>query len=234
MVIHDLHSWNVSPAAAKIIQLSLRNKIDMTSTIGPEQIRTVAAADISFTRYGKVLYAAVVISDFPSLQIHSIYTGTSGVTFPYVPGFLSFREVPPLLEIFRKISPAPDVLLCDGHGIAHPRGFGLASHLGLILDIPTIGCAKSVLVGDYKEPGMEKGCKSPLIYRDQQIGAALRTRRSVKPVFVSVGHKISLPNAMEIVLRCSPRYRIPEPLRFAHRKVNELRRQREKHEDSGG
>jgi len=145
-------------------------------------------------------------------------------SFPYIPGFLSFREIPPLLDIFKKISIVPDILFCDGQGIAHPRGFGLASHLGILLDIPAIGCAKSVLVGKYVEPSVTKGSSSPLVYQEQQVGAAVRTRKGVKPVFVSVGHKLCLDDAVKIILQCSPKFRIPEPLRLAHRMVNEMRK----------
>ncbi len=230
MKIHYLHSWQVSTAEAKEIQQHLSESVVPHSALRPEEIRTVAAADISFTRYGKTLYAAVVIFSFPGLELLAVRTGRAAVTFPYVPGYLSFREVPVLLKIFEKI-PKPDILLCDGQGIAHPRKLGLASHLGVFLDMPTVGCAKSVLVGEYQEPGSGRGDASPLIYQNRTVGLALRTRKKVKPVYVSIGHKISLADAAEVVLRCSPRYRIPEPLRVAHQKVNEVRRD---YENSGG
>ena len=145
------------------------------------------------------------------------------VSFPYVPGLLSFREAPPLLKAFEKLSQSPDLAIFDGQGIAHPRGIGLASHLGLFLDVPTIGCAKSRLVGEHEPVGMEKGEMSDLIYKGESVGRVLRSKRDVKPLFVSPGHRISQDRAAEIVLSCCRGYRFPEPIRRAHLKVNELR-----------
>lgn len=223
MEINQLHPWQVSTQEAARIQADLREKVLLQYENSFESIQTVAAADVSCHKFENILYAAVVIMQFTTLKIVDHYWEIAATQFPYVPGYLSFREAPIIVEIFKKISHPPDVLICDGQGIAHPRGLGLASHLGLFLNLPTIGCAKSVLVGDYKEPGPSKGDQSPLIYQGKQVGVALRTRSRVKPIFISCGHKIGLSEAIRIILHVSPRYRIPEPLRMAHRMVNELR-----------
>jgi deoxyribonuclease V len=224
MEIYHKHSWNVSTEEAKKIQLNLRSQLTFHNKTDLSQINTVAAADISFNRYDDQLYAAVVLLNFADLSLINVYSNQAKASFPYIPGFLSFREIPPLLEIFKDFSSKPDILICDGQGIAHPRGFGLASHLGIILDTPAIGCAKSILVGIFTEPASARGSTSPLIYQDRQVGSAVRTRDGVKPVFISVGYKLNLAAAVQIVLQCSPRYRIPEPLRLAHREVNEIRK----------
>lgn len=224
MKIRELHAWNVGIQEAKEWQIQLRERLILRRAIEIPEIKTVAAADISFNRFGKILYGAVVILSFPALELLEVHLRRAEALFPYVPGYLSFREAPVILDIFKEITRPPDVLLCDGQGIAHPRGLGLASHLGLFLDLPTIGCAKSVLVGKYEEPAGEKGSRSPLIYQGVPVGTVLRTRANVKPVFVSVGHKTDLEQAARIVLRCAPRYRIPEPIRRAHQAVNDLRR----------
>ncbi len=224
MKIVSLHPWDVDFPTAREIQSRLQQQLVLTDTISFADIQWVAAADVSFNRFGKVLYGAVVIMRFPELEIVETHVERAEVTFPYVPGYLSFREAPVILKIMERVRTTPQVLLCDGQGIAHPRGFGLASHLGLFLDLPTIGCAKSLLVGEYQEPAPERGAFSPLIFQGQTVGHVLRTRSGVKPIFVSVGHKISLKLATDVVLACAPRYRIPEPIRQAHRLVNEFRR----------
>jgi len=224
MKIRDLHSWQVSTQEARSIQQKLKEQILLDDGIKIDRIRTVAAADVSFNRFGKVLFGGVVFMDFPELRLLGVCIRISEATFPYIPGYLSFREAPVILDILRDFETVPDVLLCDGQGIAHPRGLGLASHLGLFLDIPTIGCAKSVLVGEYTEPPLPKGSVSYLWYEGTKVGAAVRTRTGIKPIFVSCGHKISLESAVDVVLRCSPKYRIPEPLRRAHQEVNNMRR----------
>ena len=224
MIVNELHGWQVSIPEAKHLQNKLRERISLVSGVKLSEIHRVAAADVSFNRFGKYLYGAVVVLDFPSLEIQQVFLKKFVAKFPYVPGYLSFREAPVVIEIFREIEPVPDILLCDGQGIAHPRGIGLASHVGLFLEIPTIGCAKSLLVGEFSEPGMEKGSKSPLMYQERIVGTVLRTRRNVKPIFVSPGHHISIRDAAKFALQCSPRYRIPEPIRIAHQQVNDFRR----------
>ena len=170
------------------------------------------------------LFAAVVVLRLHDLQVIDTASATATVSFPYIPGFLSFRECPAVLQACEKLTVKPDCLVCDGQGIAHPRRLGIASHLGLWLDLPSIGCTKSLLVGAYREPGLKRGSTEPLIHRKEQVGVILRTKDNVSPVFVSPGHKITLKKAVEIVLACCTKYRLPEPTRRAHLLVNELRR----------
>ncbi len=225
MNIRLKHSWDVSTEEARELQSRMKTEIDVSSRLDVSSVHVVAAADISFNKFEKTLYSTVVLVHFPDLTVISIHFLKSVAKFPYIPGYLSFREGPPVIEIFGQIKMKPDVLLCDGQGIAHPRQFGLASHLGLLLDLPSVGCAKSVLVGEFREPARARGSVSPLIYNGKIVGEALRTRAGVKPVFVSPGHKINISDARELILTCSPRYRIPEPIRLAHKRVNEMRRE---------
>jgi deoxyribonuclease V len=180
-------------------------------------IRLVAGTDVHFPARDRVR-AAVTVLRFPELEQEEQRIHEEPCAFPYVPGLLSFREIPPLLAAFKRLTRRPDVILCDGQGIAHPRGVGLASHLGLILDLPSVGCAKSPLFGRFELPGPRKGDRSPLTDETGKIiGTVLRTRNQVKPLFISIGHRIDLRRAVRLVLACSTRYRIPEPLRAAHR-----------------
>lgn len=180
-------------------------------------IRKIAAVDVSFPRKGKAR-AGVVLLRFPHLEILETAQRTGSALFPYIPGLLSFREIPVLLKAFGALRSRPECILCDGQGIAHPRRMGLASHLGILLEIPTIGCAKSRLIGSFQEPPPNRGAFSPLLDdQGETLGAVLRTRAQVKPLFVSPGHLIDLEKAVELVLACSPKFRIPEPLRLAHR-----------------
>jgi deoxyribonuclease V len=228
MEIQQLHSWEVNTREASRIQTDLREQLILHSEVNFSTIQTIAAADVSFNKFDNILYTAVVILRFSDLQIINYFSKISSTRFPYVPGFLSFREAPAVLEIFEELLDPPEVLICDGQGIAHPRGMGLASHLGLFLNLPTIGCAKSVLVGCYSEPSPEKGSYSPLIYREKKVGVALRSRSNVKPIFISCGHKIGLQDAVRLVLHTCQRYRIPEPLRIAHQLVNKMRIENQK------
>ena len=184
----------------------------------------MAGADISFDRRSPELHAAVVVLDAESLDVVEIAGVRAKARFPYVPGYLSFREIPPLLEAFAKLEAVPDLIICDGQGRAHPRRFGLACHLGVLLDLPTLGCAKSRLIGDYREPGPRRGAHTQLRDGGEVIGEVVRTRSGVKPVFVSVGHRVCLETARRSVLRLAVRYRLPAPVRAAHREVNRLRR----------
>lgn len=188
-------------------------------------VRLVAGADVSFDRGSPVLYAAVALLDAASLEVVEVAGVRSAARFPYVPGYLSFREIPAVLEALGKLRRRPDLVVCDGHGRAHPRRFGLACHLGVLLDVPTLGCAKSRLVGTHREPGPRRGAHVPLRDAGEVIGEVLRTREGVKPVYVSVGHRIALASARRQVLRLAPRFRLPEPTRVAHREVNRLRRE---------
>lgn len=218
----NLHPWNVSPTEAVRIQQDLRTKVRERRLERP--IEYIAGADISFDKGSNVIYAGVVVLKFPELTEVDRGLTVSRATFPYIPGLLSFRESPAVLEAWEYLHVQPDVLLIDGHGYAHPRRFGIACHLGLLLDIPAIGCAKTVLVGKYEEPDRGRGSFRPLVDRNEVVGAALRTADGVTPVYVTVGHLVDLDSAIRVVLDCSRGYRIPEPTRQAHLLVNALRR----------
>ncbi len=205
---------NVTPRQGIRIQKRLSSRVRPRWDGG--RVRLIAGADVHFPSKGKVR-AAVAVLSWPALEIVETSVHEGLATFPYVPGLLSFREIPPLLEAWKKLRARPDVILCDGQGVAHPRGLGLASHFGLVLGIPTVGCAKSPLFGCFEAPGRARGSTSPIRDpRGRTIGRVVRTRDGVRPLWVSVGHLITLRRAVSLVLRCSPRYRIPEPLRAAH------------------
>ncbi|HRH55267.1 MAG TPA: deoxyribonuclease V [Candidatus Paceibacterota bacterium] len=215
--------WNLSPRDAVALQKELRSQVQLTPlTIEPE---LVGGCDVSMNRFAKEGFAGFVTLSYPELLIQDSSVVKDVIPFPYVPGLLSFREIPMLLKAWEKLAKKPDVLLVDGIGIAHPRRLGIASHLGLVLAIPTIGCAKSVLTGSYEEPGNEPGDWSPLVdpKTNETIGAALRTKRNVKPMFISPGHQITLTDAIRVVMGCVRKHRLPEPTRQAHLAVNEHR-----------
>jgi deoxyribonuclease V len=218
----QLHPWDVDYKTAVAIQAELRGKLVLRDD-GPGNIRIVAGADISCNRGDDRVYAAVVLLDAATLEVVEEASHSGRVSFPYIPGLLTFREGPPLLSALEKLRRRPDMVLFDGQGIAHPRGFGLAAHMGLILDLPCVGCAKTRLIGAFEEPGARRGQCSPLVHDGKQIGAVLRTKDRVKPIFVSQGHRVSLERAVDVVLRCTRRYRIPEPVRRAHILVNQMR-----------
>ncbi|MBI4384483.1 MAG: deoxyribonuclease V [Nitrospinae bacterium] len=223
MKIIPLHAWDVSPKEAVGIQNRLARRIVLESRSAPPQI--VAGADIAFDKASDAAFAVVVLLRFPSLLPFEKFVFKGTVKFPYVPGLLSFREAPLLLKTFEQVEPAPDLIFFDGQGLAHPRRLGLASHLGLFLDCPTVGCAKSRLTGHYEKPGQEKGSVSPLLNdAGEPLGAVVRTRDNCKPVFVSPGHKIDIDSAVRWTLQCTTRYRIPEPTRLAHNLVSEYKR----------
>ncbi len=224
MTYRRLHRWDVTPRRAASIQERLRERLVLRA--GPRRPLTVAGADVSYDRGGDTLYAAVVTLALPALEVVEAVTATGRARFPYVPGFLSFREAPIVLRAFGRLRARPDLLLCDGQGIAHPRGFGLASHLGVLLDLPTIGCAKSRLVGEHEEPEARAGSAAPLTYRGRRVGTVLRTRDAVSPIFVSPGHRIGLKAAVHWTLACCGGHRVPEPTRRAHIEVNRLRMRR--------
>ncbi len=187
-------------------------------------VRFVAGADCSYNRFGRTFWGGIVVCDAEeSFRVVDRAVVRMEVDFPYLPGLLAFREVPVLSAAFEKLKVKPDVTLVDAHGTAHPRRFGSAAHLGVALDIPTVGSAKSLLCGMFDEPDGERGSWSPILLEEDVVGAALRTRASVAPVFVSPGHLCDLPSAIALVLRCAPRLRIPEPIRLAHALVNEAR-----------
>lgn len=206
--LRSFHDWNLQPKQAIEVQERLRNLVQVTPLVSCVEL--VAGVDVHQDR------AAVVVLSYPQLKPVEWAVATKPITFPYIPGLLSFREVPAILEALGQLDHIPDLILCDGQGYAHPRRFGLACHLGVLIDLPTIGVAKSLLVGAHEPLGFAKGSWAPLVDRDEVIGAAVRTRNGVAPVYVSVGHKVDLPSAIEWVLRCCRQYRLPETTRFAH------------------
>jgi len=218
-----LHPWTVTYRQAALIQHELRKSLILHPADSPKQIRTIAGADISYSKQTDLFYAAVILMAFPSLERLEERTIIEKAPFPYIPGLLSFREGPALLKIFKGLQHVPDVAIFDGQGIAHPRGIGLASHMGLFLDIPTIGCAKTRLVGQYGKVGESVGDYADLILDNHVVGAVLRTKKKVKPIFISPGHKIGVRKSSDIVLDCCRGYKLPEPTRQAHLLVNQLR-----------
>jgi deoxyribonuclease V len=206
--------WRVTPARAREIQLELAGEISRIGTVISPKL--IAGVDVSVNRFAKTGTAAVVVMRFPDMEVMETGLVTELVEFPYVPGLLTFREAPLILAAFEKLTVTPDLVMVDGQGIAHPRRIGLASHLGLCLGMPTIGCAKSRLIGEYAEPANEAGSYTELRDNGEVIGAAVRTRAGVKPVYVSIGHMIDLPSAVRLVLGCCRGYRLPEPTRLAH------------------
>ncbi len=235
MKYKEPHRWDVGYRDAASIQDELRDKLVIKELRA--RPRVVAGADVAYSRRANSVFAAVIVMDFNSMSVIEEVSATAEATFPYIPGLLSFREAPVLLKAFSGINNIPDVILFDGQGIAHPRGVGLASHMGLILDRPAIGCAKKLLLGEHKPVGDKVGSSSYIIHNGRRIGAALRTRKGVKPVFVSPGHKTNIASSIRIVLDCCRGYRLPEPTRKAHNVVTLVRTRAEgdvKHTVSGG
>ena len=214
MKVEKLHSWQVNITEALDIQRRLARQVSRNSQ--GTTPRFIAGVDISAGNAQGVATGAVVVLEYPELQLVETQVAQGRPNFPYVPGLLSFRESPLTLAACEKLSLTPDLILVDGQGIAHPRRLGLASHLGLLLNTPTIGCAKSLLCGQHEEPGIDVGSYAEIVDRDEIVGAALRTRTGVKPVYVSIGHKIDLKTAIHWVLACCRGYRLPEPTRLAH------------------
>ena len=207
------HSWAVSPAEAKEIQRQLRDRVLVQPLDHPPE--TIAGIDVSVK--AEQARAAVALLSYPDLIPFHAATAEMPVSFPYVPGLLAFREGPVVLAALERLTDRPDVLMFDAQGLAHPRRMGLATHLGILLDVSTVGCAKSRLCGMYVEPDEQKGSWTVLVDGDEVIGAVVRTRNGVKPVFVSIGHRVDLETAVSLVLDCAPRYRLPETTRWAHR-----------------
>ncbi|WP_017364760.1 deoxyribonuclease V [Methylococcus capsulatus] len=216
LALQHSHRWDLSPREAASLQTRLRPLVLAEDAL-PDEIRTVAGVDVGFEDHGHITRAAVAVLDFPSLRPSDQAIVRRPTRFPYVPGLLSFRELPALLEALERLNLLPELILVDGHGYAHPRRFGIACHLGVLTGIPTIGVGKTRLVGTHGELAEDRGSWIPLIDGDETIGAVVRTRRGVQPVYVSVGHRLSLPTAVDWVLRCAPRYRLPETTRQAHR-----------------
>lgn len=207
--------WPENIAQARAIQEQLRTRVITENQLGAVNI--VAGVDVGFEQQGEVTRAAVALLRLPQLELVDQSVARQPTRFPYIPGYLSFREIPALLAALANITTTPDLILCDGQGLAHPRRFGIACHLGVLTGLPTIGVAKSRLIGSHDEPGPKKGSWTPLMDKEEVIGAVLRTRDNISPLYVSVGHRIDLQTAIKYVLRCTTRYRLPETTRWAHR-----------------
>ena len=218
-----IHRWSMSPKAAIRLQQRLSGRVRIEPLRG--RTRLVAGVDVAFSPDGKRCLAGVVVYDLSKAAVIEERLAWRPVRFPYVPGLLSFREAPATLAAIRKLRCEPDVFMFDAQGLAHPRRLGLASHVGLLADRPAVGCAKSLLCGEFEAPAPEAGRSSPLIHRDETVGVALRTRDGINPVFVSVGHRVTLADAIRIVMLCVTRYRLPEPSRLAHQLVTRHRGQ---------
>ena len=212
---HLKHAWDLSPSEAAALQTRLASQV-----IRRDRLKTptrIAGVDVGFEEAGSITRAAVAVLDFPSLEPIEQAVARQQTRFPYIPGLLSFREIPAILQALQQLRQAPDLLLCDGQGLAHPRRFGLACHLGLLTDIPAIGVGKTRLIGSHEEVPEGKGEWVPLIHREEEIGAVVRSRSGVKPIYVSIGHRISLPTAIRYVLAATTKYKLPETTRAAHR-----------------
>lgn len=225
-----LHDWHVAPAEAIALQKQLRQHLRHQPL--SQTPTTIAGCDISFNKFEETVYAGIVVLRLDTLETIAESGVIGTATFPYIPGLLTFRELPALLQAWEQLAVLPDVVMVDGHGTAHPRRMGIAAHAGLFFDRPTFGCGKSVLVGRYHEPQPERGSWSPMWHQSETIGAALRTKNKVNPVYVSPGHLIDLPTAIGLTLRCDGGYRLPEPTRRAHNFVNGLRRNSSQNPDN--
>ncbi|RKY06531.1 MAG: deoxyribonuclease V [Planctomycetota bacterium] len=221
MDIKQPHNWNLSCAQARDLQNALARKVRSSAIKRPP--KTVAGIDCAFSKDKTRIGAIIVVLEYQTLKIIETVRAVAEVGFPYISGLLSFREAPVCVQAAKRLKITPDIFLIDGQGIAHPRRLGLASHLGLFLDKPTVGCAKSRLIGKFQPPPTEKGSYSPLTDKNEIIGAVLRTRTNVKPLFVSTGHKCTLDDAIKITLACTPKYRLPEPTRLAHQMITRLK-----------
>src|SRR5215203_7157586 len=222
MKVEKLHGFDLSPAEARRLQGDLASGVVAGPPLDLERVRYVAGADVS-TQEG-VAYATVAVLDFPGLSVVEVRGFEAPLEFPYVPGLLSFREMPSVLGALEKVETDVDALILDAQGLAHPRRMGLASHVGIFIDVPTVGCAKSRLIGSFEEPGREKGSATDLVHREEVVGKVLRTREGVSPVYVSVGNGIDVRSSVELVLACCTKYRLPESTRQAHNAAGRLRR----------
>ena len=216
------HRWNMSPAQAIATQKRLASRVSCQSA--QTSFELVAGADVAFSEDGHRCIAGVVVWDIRRRRVIESRVANGPLRFPYVPGLLSFREAPTLLRAIRRLTTTPDAFLFDGQGVAHPRRFGLACHMGVLIGLPAAGCGKSRLIGEHRDPGLRRGCRQPLKHEGERIGTVLRTRDGVKPVYVSVGHRMSLDQAVRLVLRCGNGYRLPEPTRLADQLVARAKR----------
>jgi len=222
MEIRETHLFNLTPGEAARLQKALRARVRLSGDMG--EVSLLAGADASYTKGSDEIYAVAVALRYPDLTVVERVSASAKTSFPYIPGLLTFREGPALLEAFRRLRSEPDVIFFDGQGIAHPRGLGIASHMGVLLDRPAVGVAKSLLVGTAAEPGAGRGSASPIRHHGETIGMAVRTKERTKPVYVSVGHRIALSQAVDLVLATARGYRLPEPTRQAHLFANAARR----------
>jgi deoxyribonuclease V len=217
------HHWNVDVAQAVQIQTELARAVEKEDRLAGD-VRYVAGVDVAYEKDdGDRIFGAVVVIDLATSETVATSTCQGTVKFPYVPGLFAFRELPHLLKAFEQLERTPDLVICDGQGIAHPRRCGLASHLGVLLDVPTVGCGKTRFIGEFEEPGVERGSASPLCDDREVIGSVLRTQHGVKPLFVSIGHRVTLETSERWILQLADRYRQPEPIRRANELVNKLR-----------
>jgi deoxyribonuclease V len=219
MQIDWKENWATSIAEAKLVQERLRDLVITKDDL--DTVKYVAGVDAGFLENNQITQAAIAVLTFPQLELVERAIAKRATTFPYIPGYLSFREIPAILEAFKKLQITPNLILCDGQGLAHPRRFGLACHLGVLLDLPTIGVAKSLFVGKHEELAPEKGSWQPLIDKEETIGLVLRSRTNVKPIYISIGHKISLPTAKDYVMKCLTKYRLPETTRWSDKLASE-------------
>lgn len=212
---YTISNWPTTITDARQVQQELVSRVIRNNDL--KKVKYVAGVDVGFENGGKITRAAVAVLHYPELTLHEQVITRTKTCFPYVPGYLSFREIPGVLDALSRLKTLPDLILCDGQGIAHPRRFGLACHLGVITGLPTIGAAKSRLIGTYAEPGSSRGNWEPLFDNREIIGAVLRTRDKVKPLFISIGHRVDLETAIHYVLSCTTRFRLPETTRWAHK-----------------
>ncbi|MGG6263766.1 deoxyribonuclease V [Leptolyngbya sp. AN03gr2] len=215
MKIEPRHEWALTAEAAIVIQQDLRQEVITQDQFGA--VNYVAGVDVGFEEDGAITRAAIAVLSYPELQLCESAIARRPTTFPYIPGFLSFREVPAVLDALEQLKIIPDLLLCDGQGLAHPRRFGIACHLGILTNLPAIGVAKSRLIGTYSEVPDERGAWVPLLHKEDTIGAVLRTRIKTNPLYISSGHRISLKSAIAYVMGCTTKYRLPETTRHAHK-----------------
>ncbi len=229
MKLKPLHQWPTDYHAAVAVQHLLSKHIVIKPL--PKNITLVAGADVSYDKGDDLMHGGVVVMQLPGFDVVETQSASIRVAFPYIPGLLSFREAPALLGAFQRLSRSPDVVIFDGQGTAHMRGIGLASHVGIWLGVPAVGCAKSRLVGEHREVGSSRGRRAALRYRGRVVGSVVRTRDDVKPVYVSPGHLADVCSSVRLVLRCARKFRLPEPVRAAHALVNRVRKahQRPRH-----
>lgn len=219
MKLQYQHAWDVSTKEAITIQQSLRDQVITEDKL--DTVNFVAGVDVGFKESGAQTHAAVAVLTFPELELHESAIARMPMTFPYVPGLLSFRELPAIIMALEKLKQLPDIILCDGQGYAHPRRFGIACHLGVLTNIPTIGVGKTRLIGEHGAIPDKRGVWRPLTDKDETIGAVLRSRAGVKPIYISMGHRICLDTAIYYVMRCVRRYKLPETTRWAHKLASE-------------